>query len=283
MNLIESIILGIIQGLTEFLPVSSSGHIELGKAILGVNPPDPLLFSIVVHAATALSTIVVYRKDILKIITDLFKFEWNDSTKFSAMILLSMIPVGLVGVFLEDKVEALFDGQILLVGLMLLLTGGLLFFSQRAVSKGGELSFGKSLVVGIAQAIAILPGISRSGSTISTALILGIDREQAARFSFLMVLPPILGATLLKVKDYLEPVEDAATSVVAVADNIAPVAGAAAEISPLVLTAGFLASFLAGLAACSWMVAIVKRSKLDYFAYYCFIVGAIAIGWSLFA
>jgi len=270
MTLLESIILGIIQGLTEFLPVSSSGHIEIGKALLGTQPADPLLFSIVVHAATALSTMVIYRKDILEIIRDLFKFSWNASTQFAGMIVLSMLPVMVVGLAFEDQIEALFDGQILLVGVMLLITGGLLFFSDRYHREDGPVTFGKAFIIGIAQAIAILPGISRSGSTISTALLLGIDRSKAARFSFLMVLPPIIGATLLKVKDYLEaaPVEAAVT---------ADAASTAVEVGVGPLIAGFIAAFVAGLLACQWMIALVKRSKLDYFAYYCLIVGVMAI------
>ena len=272
MSLIESIILGIVQGLTEFLPVSSSGHIELGKALLDVHPKDPLLFSIVVHAATALSTIVIYRRDILEIIKDLFKFQWNDSTRFAAMIVLSMIPVMVVGLAFEDKVEALFEGQIVLVGIMLLVTGGLLFFSDRYHSKDGPVTFGKATLVGISQAIAILPGISRSGSTISTALLLGIDRSRAARFSFLMVLPPIIGATLLKVRKYIDP-DEAATEITAVVDG----AVATTDVGLTALIAGFIAAFLSGLVACQWMIALVKRSKLDYFAIYCFIVGVIAI------
>ncbi len=273
MSLLESIILGIIQGLTEFLPVSSSGHIELGKVLLDVHPKDPLLFSIVVHAATALSTMVVYRKDILEIFRDLFKFEWNASTRFAAMIVLSMIPVMIVGLALEDTVEALFEGQIVLVGAMLLITGGLLFFSDRYHSQDGPVTFGKAIIIGIAQAIAILPGISRSGSTISTGLLLGVDRSKAARFSFLMVLPPIIGATLLKVKKYFEPAEESLQEVSLVADTVVNTT----EIGTLPLVAGFIAAFLSGLLACQWMIALVKRSKLDYFAIYCLIVGVIAI------
>ena len=272
MTLIESILLGIIQGLTEFLPVSSSGHIELGKALLNVHPSDPLLFSIVVHAATALSTMVIYRRDILEIIRDLFKFQWNESTRFALMIVLSMIPVMVVGLAFEDQVEALFEGQVVLVGAMLLLTGALLFFSDRYHSQDGPVTFGKALMVGIAQAIAILPGISRSGSTISTALLLGIDRSRAARFSFLMVLPPIIGATLLKGKDYLDA-DEALSAAVPVVDA----AVGTTEVGTGALVAGFLSAFIAGLLACQWMIALVKRSKLDYFAIYCFVAGTIAI------
>lgn len=268
MSFFESIILGIIQGLTEFLPVSSSGHLELGKAILGIElKEDPVLFSAVVHAATALSTVVVYRKDILQIIMDLFKFEWNDSTKFAAYILVSMIPAGLVYVFLGDYMDELFSGKIMLVGCMLLVTAGLLFASSRIVSKPGDNSFGKAFIVGISQAVALLPGVSRSGSTISTALMLGISREKAARFSFLMVIPVILGGTLLELKGYFE--QDLTNHVV--------------EVTNEVLVAGFLAAFIAGLAACTWMIRIVKKAKLDYFAIYCLIVGLIAIGYGVFA
>lgn len=272
MTLIESILLGIIQGLTEFLPVSSSGHIELGKALLDVHPSDPLLFSIVVHAATALSTMVIYRRDILQIMRDLFKFQWNESTRFALMIVLSMIPVMVVGLAFEDQVEALFEGQVVLVGVMLLVTGALLFFSDRYHSQDGPVTFSKALIVGIAQAIAILPGISRSGSTISTALLLGIDRSRAARFSFLMVLPPIIGATLLKVKDYLDA-DEAVSAAVPVVDATV----ATTDVGIGALVAGFLSAFIAGLLACQWMIALVKRSKLDYFAIYCFVAGTAAI------
>ncbi|MCL4145132.1 UNVERIFIED_CONTAM: hypothetical protein GTU68_062176 [Idotea baltica] len=256
MNIVESIILGIIQGLTEFLPVSSSGHIELGKVLLDVHVKDPLLFSIVVHAATALSTIVIFFKDILQMIKDLVKFEWNPSTQFATMILVSMVPVGIVGILFEDQINSLFDGNVLLVGAMLLVTGGLLWYSSRAKVTEGELNFPKALIIGISQAIAILPGISRSGSTISTALLLGVDRATAASFSFLMVLPPILGATALKVKDYFELM-----------------GGESGDLA----ASGFLAAFVSGLIACNWMIRLVRQSKLDYFAIYCFIVGIIAI------
>lgn len=266
MSILEALILGIIQGLTEFLPVSSSGHIELGKVILGVEPKDPLLFSIIVHAATALSTIVIFRNYIWEIISGLFQFKWNESTQYSAKILLSMIPVGIVGVLWEDEIEALFDKQVLLVGSMLIVTGFLLFFSAKAKESDGKVSFVKSILIGLSQAIAILPGISRSGATISTSLLLGVSREEAARFSFLMVLPPIIGATLLKVKDYLE---------------ISQTAEVANQMSVTTLGVGFLAAFVTGLLACTWMIQLVKRGKLTYFAIYCFVVGGIAIAFSL--
>ncbi|MBD8490737.1 undecaprenyl-diphosphate phosphatase [Echinicola sp. CAU 1574] len=259
MTIIEAIILGIIQGLTEFLPVSSSGHIELGSFLLGVQAADNLLFTVVVHAATALSTIIVFRKDIASIFKDLFKFQWNDGTQFTAKILLSMIPIGIVGVLFEEQIEALFGGKIVLVGAMLLFTAVLLAFSHFATKRQGHVTFPKAIVIGIAQTIAIMPGISRSGSTIATALLIGVEKERATRFSFLMVLLPILGASAIKLlKFFKDP---------SIAEGITAVP----------LTAGFLAAFLAGLAACIWMINIVKRGKLIYFAIYCAIVGTIAV------
>ena len=258
MTLIEAIILGIIQGLTEFLPVSSSGHIELGTVLLGVQSEDNLLFSVVVHGATALSTIVVFRKDIADIFVGLFTLEWNESKDYAAKILLSMVPVLVVGLMFKDQVESFFGGNVLLVGLMLLLTGMLLALTYYAKDRTGIVTYPKALIIGVAQAVAIMPGISRSGSTIATALLAGVEKSRAAKFSFLMVLGPIIGASLLELKDYLE----------------APVANGIG-VTPLV--AGFLAAFISGLLACQWMIAIVKRGKLIYFAIYCFIVGTIAI------
>lgn len=257
----EAILLGIIQGLTEFLPVSSSGHIELGKVLLDAHPKDPLLFSIVVHGATALSTIVIFRKVVWDILKDLFKFKWNEGTKYTAMIALSMLPVAVVGTLWEDEIEVLFDRNVLLVGGMLLITGILLILTTKAKEKAGSMNFKNSFIVGAAQAIAILPGISRSGATISTALMLGINKDQAARFSFLMVLPPILGAMLIKVKKYFDGAETAI------------------DVGSTELIIGFVAAFVAGLGACTLMIQLVKRSKLQYFAYYCFAVGIIALVW----
>ncbi|MTI22070.1 undecaprenyl-diphosphate phosphatase [Fulvivirga sp. RKSG066] len=260
MTLIEAIILGIIQGLTEFLPVSSSGHLELGAIVLGLETSNNLLFSIIVHAATALSTIVVFRKEILTLIKDLFAFKWNESTEYIAKIAVSMIPVFIVGVFFEDKVEALFSGQILLVSSMLFVTGLLLLISHYTKPKDGSVTFGKSIIIGLAQAIAIMPGISRSGSTITTALFLGVDRSKAARFSFLMVLPPILGAALLKTLELM----DSGTTL-------------GSNISTLALIAGFIAAFVAGLLACTWMIRLVRKGKLVYFAIYCFVIAFVGI------
>lgn len=259
MNIIEAIILGIIQGLTEFLPVSSSGHIELGTVLLGVQSKENLLFSVVVHSATALSTIVVFRKDIADLFKGLFRFEWNESVEYVAKLLLSMIPVGLIGVFYKDQIEAFFGGDVLLVGFMLLLTATLLAMTYYSRKQGGKVTYFKAIIIGMAQAIAILPGVSRSGATIATSLLIGVDKEKAARFSFLMVLIPIMGASLLEVKDYLEAPE------------------LASGISGLALLLGFLAAFISGLLACQWMLSIVKKGKLIYFSIYCLIIGIIAI------
>ena len=259
MSFIEALILGIIQGLTEFLPVSSSGHLELGSVLLGVQSSDNLLFAILVHGATALSTVVVFKKEIAEIVSGLFKFQWNEETQYAFYIVISMMPVGIVGVFFEDQVEAFFGGNIVLVGSMLLITAALLSFTYFSKKNEGSVNLPRALMIGLAQTIAIMPGISRSGATISTALLLGIDKEKAARFSFLMVLPPILGAMLLKTKDVLE----------------AP--SLASEIPVLSLVVGFAAAFASGLLACKWMISIVKNGKLIYFAIYCGIVGLIAI------
>lgn len=258
MSIIEAIILGIVQGLTEFLPVSSSGHIELGTVLLNIQSEENLLFSVVVHCATALSTIVVFRKDIADIISGIFKFD-KEALAFVGKIIISMIPVGLIGILFKDQIESFFGGNVLLVGFMLWVTALLLGMTYYSKKQGGPVTYAKAFIIGIAQAIAIMPGISRSGSTIATALLVGVEKEKAARFSFLMVLPPILGASLLEVKDYIE--EPTAYE----------------SLSSIVLIAGFLAAFIAGLLACQWMIGIVKRGKLIYFAIYCFIVGTIAI------
>lgn len=262
MNIIEAIILGIIQGLTEFLPVSSSGHLELTKAILQAENIGEMsmMTTVVLHFATALSTIVIFRKEVNSIFVGLFQFKNNHEFKFSLKIILSMIPAAFVGVFFDDILEQLFDGQILFVGMMLLITGGILFLADRAKNTNKEVSFANAIIIGIAQAIAILPGISRSGATIGTSVLLGIDREKAARFSFLMVVPLILGKIA---KDILDGAFHD--------DNI--------QIGALII--GFIAAFITGLFACKWMIAIVKRSKLTYFSIYCFAVGTIAIIFSI--
>lgn len=258
MDYIHAIILGLIQGLTEFLPVSSSGHLELGKAILGDETlkEEGLLFTVVVHFATALSTIVVFRKDIIELITGLFQFKNNEQFQFSIKIVLSMIPAVIVGLAFEDQIDAMFDGNIVFVGMMLLLTAVLLFFADKAKNTLKDVSTKDALIIGIAQAIAILPGISRSGATISTSVLLGVDKSKAARFSFLMVVPLILGKIA---KDILSGDLSSNT------DGFG------------VLAVGFIAAFIAGLFACQWMIKLVRKSQLKYFAIYCFVVGLIAI------
>lgn len=258
MSFIEALILGIIQGLTEFLPVSSSGHLELAKVLLGDNsiPEESMLFTVVLHAATALSTIVIFRKEILEIIKGLFQFKWNEESQFSIKIILSMIPATIIGVLFNDQIEALFAKQVLLVGAMLIVTGLLLFLADKAKNTDKDVSFMNAFLVGISQAIAILPGISRSGATIGTSVLLGIDRSKAARFSFLMVVPLILGKMA---KDILDGKIDFQNDI-----N-----------SSLII--GFIAAFISGLFACTWMISLVKKAQLKYFSFYCFIVGTIAI------
>ena len=262
MDGLDALILGIIQGLTEFLPVSSSGHLELGKAILGANsiPKESLLFTVVLHFATALSTLVVFKNDVLDIIRGILKFQWNEELQFVVKIALSMVPAAMVGLYLEEELEQLFGGQILLVGCMLVVTAILLLCADRAKNTNKGVSFSNAFLIGIAQAIAILPGISRSGATISTSVILGNDKTKAARFSFLMVIPLIFGKIA---KDLLS----------------GDITYDSANFSSLGI--GFIAAFVSGLFACTWMIALVKRSKLSYFAIYCMVVGVIAIGYVL--
>ncbi len=264
MGLLEAIILGIVQGLTEFLPVSSSGHLELVKALFGESlvAEESLLFTIILHGATALSTVVVFRKDIADLFRGLFKFQWNAETKYVAFIALSMIPVFIVGMLFRHEIEAMFTGNLILVGGSLMFTAALLYSTTRIPDYQGELTAKRVILIGIAQAVAVLPGVSRSGSTISVALLSGVGRDKAARFSFLMVLPVIFGAMILQAKDFVEE-------------------GATRELEITTLAAGFVAAFLAGILACSWMIKIVKRSKLDYFAYYCAAVGIIAAAYGL--
>ena len=262
MSYLEAIILGIIQGLTEFLPVSSSGHLEIVKALFGENllPNESLTFTVVLHFATALSTLVIFRKEVIEIINGLFQFKWNEELQFSLKIILSMIPAVIAGLFFEKEFESFFNGQILLVGFMLIVTSLLLLFADKAKSTTKNVTFFNAIVIGISQALAILPGISWSGATISSSVLLGIDRTKAARFSFLMVVPLIFGKIG---KDVLSG---------SISFNSGQIG---------VLSIGFLTSFIAGLFACRWMLSIVKKSKLSYFALYCFIVGIIAISITL--
>lgn len=264
MDALDAIILGIIQGFTEFLPVSSSGHLELGKAILGDTSvaEESLLFTVILHFATALSTIVVFRKDIIEIITALLKFTWNEETQFVVKIIASMIPAVVVGLFFEEQLEAFFGGNVAFVGAMLIITAILLWFADKAKSTGKPVTFKDAVIIGISQAVAMLPGISRSGATISTSVLLGNDKSKAARFSFLMVVPLIFGKIA---KDLLGGELTTETT------------------NFTTLGLGFAAAFICGLIACTWMISLVKKSKLRYFAIYCAIVGIIAIGVGLYA
>lgn len=267
MSVIEAIILGIIQGLTEFLPVSSSGHLELANYIMGssLDPESSLLMTTVLHFATALSTIVIFRKELQEIFAGLFQFKWNEQTKFSLKIVISMIPAALVGVLLEEEIESFFGGRILFVGSMLLITGLLLFLADRAKNTDKKIGFGHAIIVGISQAIAILPGISRSGATISTSVLLGIDRERAARFSFLMIVPLIFGKMAKDMLKMMNTTEATSTTV-----------------NSMTLVVGFIFAFITGIIACKWMISLVKKAKLTYFSVYCFAVGTIAISYVLF-
>ena len=257
MSWLEALILGIVQGLTEFLPVSSSGHLELGKAILGVNAKKSLIFTVVVHGATVLSTIVIFNKDILQLLKGLFAFRWNEETAYIARLLISMIPVIILGIFFMEEIESFFNGNVVFVGSMLIVTS--LFLASTYLRKQNEkkISYLDSFIIGMAQALAVLPGISRAGTTISTGLMLGNKKANVARFSFLMVLLPIIGANFKDIYD----------------------GGINAEggVGLIAILVGFFAAFISGLIACKWMIGIVKKGKLIYFAIYCFVIGLIAI------
>jgi len=263
MGILEGLILGIIQGLTEFLPVSSSGHLEIVKALFGNNAiaEESMFMTVMLHGATALSTIVVFRKEIWEILSGLFQFKWNDQAIFSVKIIMSMIPAAFVGVVFADEIESLFNNQIVFVGFMLLLTAGLLYLADKAKTTDKGVSFTGALIIGVSQAIAILPGISRSGATISTSVLLGVDRTKATRFSFLMVVPLILGKMA---KDLLS------SEFTVMGESTLPV------------IVGFIAAFITGLLACTWMIKLVRQSKLTYFSVYCAIVGVMAIVCGLF-
>ncbi len=257
MNEIQALLLGILQGLTEFLPVSSSGHLEIGHALLDVKTGNNLLFALVVHVATVLSTLVVFRKDLMALLSGLTAFKWNESTRYVFMLLFSAVPVLIPGLFFEEQIEQFFTGNLLLVGSMLLVTSALLTFAHYAKKGTLKITFASSFIIGIAQALAVMPGISRSGATIATGLLLKTKKEEVARFSFLMVIIPILGAALLDLTGSNSLTET--------------------SIEPIPLVIGFLGAFISGLLACSWMIKIVKQGNLIYFAIYCFTIGIIAI------
>jgi undecaprenyl-diphosphatase len=266
MSWIEAVILGIIQGLTEFLPVSSSGHLTLTGTLFGLSGDDNFSFAIVLHIATVLSTVVVLWKDISFLFKGLFSFKWNDETRMIVKILISMIPVGIVGVFFEDIVKSFFGSGFSLIGCMLLLTSVLLIISYYAKPRQKTgISFRDAFIIGLSQAIAVVPGLSRSGTTIATGIMLGNKKEQVARFSFLMVIIPILGEASLDMLKIIKGEESLF---------------AGSTISLPVIFCGFMAAFIAGTIACKWMINLVKRGKLIYFAYYCIVVGLFALVYS---
>jgi len=262
MDIFEAVILGIIQGLTEFLPVSSSGHLEIAKYILQDESiqSKSLLFTVLLHFGTAISTIVVFWKDILEIVKGLFSRD-SESVSFTGKIIISMIPAAIVGVLFDDLIESLFNNQIMLVATMLIVTGVLLFVADRAKVTNKQVSWIDALIIGVAQMVAILPGISRSGATISTSVLLGIDRYKAARFSFLMVVPLIFGKMA---KDVLGGDFQVGSEI------------------GVELIAGFIAALTTGYFACTWMISLVKKAQLRYFAYYCFVVAAFVLAYLIF-
>lgn len=257
MELLEAIILGLIQGLTEFLPVSSSGHLEIGKYLFGINAESSLSFSIAVHGATVLSTIIVFSSEIIKLIKGTLKFRYNQETKYVLKILLSLVPVVIVGFFFKDKVESYFNGEIKFVGAMLIVTSLLLFLASFVRRSDREIGYFDAFIIGIAQAFAVLPGVSRSGATISTGLVLGNSSSGMARFSFLMVLIPIIGANLVEILD--------------------GGFSSGSDIGFGVLVAGFISAFISGYLACKWMINIVKKGKLYWFGIYCLLLGILTI------
>lgn len=277
MDTLEALLLGLLQGLTEYLPVSSSGHLAIGSEILGVQSEENLMFTVAVHVATVLSTLVVLGHEIVHLIAGTFRplntggtglGRLNDDQRYVLNIVVSMIPIGIVGVFFKDKVEEIFGSGLLIVGCCLLMTAALLTYSYMARPRQKErISLGDAFIIGLAQAVAVLPGLSRSGSTIATGLILGNKKSQMAQFSFLMVIPPILGEALLDTVKAAKEGMDAAFG----------------DLNMTALAVGFLAAFISGIAACKWMIGIVRRGKLIYFAYYCMAVGLLTIGYHLFA
>ena len=264
MSWLEALVLGIVQGLTEYLPVSSSGHLAIGSALFGIEGEENLAFTIVVHVATVFSTLVILWKEIEWIFRGLFKFQMNSETRYAINILISMIPIGIVGVFFKDTVESIFGSGLLIVGCMLLVTAALLAFYYYSIPRQIEsISMKDAFIIGLSQACAVLPGLSRSGTTIATGLLLGNNKAKLAQFSFLMVIPPILGEALLDVLKLVKG-ED--------------IAG---DIPTLSLVVGFVAAFLSGCLACKWMINIVKKGKLIYFAIYCAIAGLVTIACTL--
>lgn len=256
MTWFEAIILGLLQGLTEFLPVSSSGHLEIAKSLFGINPEESFFFTVAVHGATVLSTLVVFRKEIVRIVEGAFKFRMNDETAYVLKIIVSMIPVGLAGILLKEPVEDLFNGNMIFVGLMLVVTAILLALAHFIRKRDRTIGYLDALIIGIAQAIAVIPGISRSGATIATGLIIGNSRNEIAKFSFLMVLVPVIGANLLEIISGGAVTGTTGTGIIII---------------------GFTTAFISGYLACRWMIALVRNSRLIWFALYCLTAGTLAM------
>ena len=256
MNWFEAMILGLIQGLTEFLPVSSSGHLEIAKSLFGINPEESFYFTIAVHGATVLSTLVVFWKEIVRLISGAFKFKMNEETSYILKLIISMVPVGIAGLLLKDPIEKMFNGNIVFVGFMLLITATLLALAHFIRKRERSIGYLDALIIGIAQAIAVIPGISRSGATISTGLMIGNRKDEIAKFSFLMVLVPVIGANILEILT-----GDASSGNAGI----------------VIILIGFVAAFVSGYLACKWMIGLVKRSKLIWFSIYCAIVGLLSV------
>ncbi|MGI6073948.1 MAG: undecaprenyl-diphosphate phosphatase [Fermentimonas sp.] len=265
MSVFEAIILGIVQGICEYLPISSSGHLTIASELFGVDAESNLSFTVLVHIATVFSTLVILWKEIEWIVKGFFKFEKNDELNYVINILISMIPIGIVGFFFKDAVENIFSSGLLIVGIMLMVTAlllGLTYYAKPRQKK--DISRKDAFIIGLSQAAAVIPGLSRSGTTIATGLLLGNNKANLAQFSFLMVIPPILGEALLDIIKFAKGAE---------------VGG---DISTAALVAGFLAAFISGCIACKWMINIVKRGKLIYFAIYCAVVGLATILFTVF-
>lgn len=258
MNIFDALILGLIQGLTEFLPVSSSGHLEIVKSLAGLKTESSFYFTIAVHGATVLSIIVVFWNEIAKLLKSALQLKLNSENEYNIKIVVSIIPAAFIGFFFKDQIEELFTGKIVFVGLMLIVTSVLLmaghFLSMK--KKGKDIGYVEAFIIGIAQAVSVIPGISRSGATISTGLMLGVKKDEVTKFSFLMVLIPVVGANL---------VELFGSEVVK------------GDLSATVLITGFLAAFFSGYMACKWMISLVRRSKMIWFSVYCFLAGIVAI------
>jgi len=257
MSVIEAFVLGMIQGLTEFLPVSSSGHLEIAQALFGIKGGNNLKFDLILHGATVISTLIVFRKEIADLFLGIFKFRWDDNNKYISKLILSAIPAAIVGVLFEEEIGAMFSGKLIFVGSMLLFTAIILSVANFTRKGTRKIGFVDSLIIGVAQMVAIIPGISRSGATIATGLIIGNDKTNLAKFSFLMVMIPILGAIFMKL----------------VSGELSE--GSTLQLLPMLV--GFSTAFITGLLACKWMINIVKKGKLIYFAIYCTVIGLIAI------